>query len=1094
MNVALLDLQYELTGVDIKSSIGPSQTERKSVLTYLSSEVDKCMLYDNISLMEQSKNIVECSNKNVNSCSNAIEPKQYPKHTKRTCSYDMNYNGEQLAIKKVKLEVHKLSISSEAKMYNHPGEIPSKTPKSIKVEYTNKCINKGVNWDQKEKPKFQDNHTSYVQVHDNDADVIVLDTFENSLYFEPVLTADKVDICLKNNITCNPLFSSDELRNEKQSLKSPCYLKEISRDGNCFYRSISYALTECEDNHIDVRIAVANFLASNADTFVGFLRRNFTCVTQYLKCQKIMENGVWATEVEILVAAKMLGVDIYVYDEELKRWHIYGGQITRMGVVTTNKGIYLNHTDGNHYDVVLSVSNVKDTFCRETNKNSASSKEVFKCFDEFKNTENSDEPVKKKRKMKKESDSFVKENVSPCKSETIESIKVPKRKICRKKINNRKKCKEAKEKMRLKRSKDIVSSTIYNTNETYREKKKASQKRRYHSDELHQTQKKNSVKYKYKSDEMHRSRKKNNERKKYRSDEEHRFQKKNSERNKYRTDDEHRFQKKNSEKTKYRTDEEHRFHKKNSERNKYRTDEEHCFRKKNSERNKYRADEEHRFQKKNSERNKYKSDEMHCFRKKTANNNKYKINESYRLRKNTFERMKYRKDHAFRTRKKRYLAKKYKNDAYFRCFHNMYYRLRYKFNHSYNKAKKHNSHLQYCRNKNLKMSRQCKDKYRRNLFFRAKKISSLRFKYKMDAVHRSSIRTKWKRHFDQKKKIFDVINKFKNSFCSGPDYVCSVCLKLLFRTQVIQCHESKYKLTGCISHKYLHICSVSCSKNCVLTASRSNLWICYTCHRKLKENIVPAECWTNNLQLNDVPDVLSKLNSLERHLIAKTIPFMKIITLPKGGQFAVKGPVVSVPSDMSKGVSVLPRQPCDDQFVRVKLKRKLSYKGYYEYRNVNTKNVLDALEYLKENNKWYSDIDIDTMWSIKEDDNMEISEDVCSIENDNASTEAEHINGEHGKNEIGINDGNTENGSNEEDVDDEDESHGNALDSCLQPVNIGQRLLDEQFGDIMCIAPCEGSTPLRILFNLWTEAQTFPTLFPQGLHTYHEKRNARLVV
>ena len=69
---------------------------------------------------------------------------------------------------------------------------------------------------------------------------------------------------------------------------------------------------------------------------------------------------------------------------------------------------------------------------------------------------------------------------------------------------------------------------------------------------------------------------------------------------------------------------------------------------------------------------------------------------------------------------------------------------------------------------------------------------------------------------------------------------------------------------------------------------------------------------------------------------------------------------------------------------------------------------------------------------------------------------------------------------------------GLPLDSCFQPVNIGQQLLDEEFADILCIAPCEGSTPLRILFNLWTEAQTFPTLFPQGLNTYHEKREQKI--
>ena len=42
--------------------------------------------------------------------------------------------------------------------------------------------------------------------------------------------------------------------------------------------------------------------------------------------------------------------------------------------------------------------------------------------------------------------------------------------------------------------------------------------------------------------------------------------------------------------------------------------------------------------------------------------------------------------------------------------------------------------------------------------------------------------------------------------------------------------------------------------------------------------------------------------------------------------------------------------------LRVKLKRKLCYKGYYEYQFVNTNSVQAALEHLKTKNKWYSSV------------------------------------------------------------------------------------------------------------------------------------------
>jgi hypothetical protein len=53
--------------------------------------------------------------------------------------------------------------------------------------------------------------------------------------------------------------------------------------------------------------------------------------------------------------------------------------------------------------------------------------------------------------------------------------------------------------------------------------------------------------------------------------------------------------------------------------------------------------------------------------------------------------------------------------------------------------------------------------------------------------------------------------------------------------------------------------------------------------------------------------------------------------------------------------------------LRVKLKRKLSYKGYYykgyyEFQFVNLKHVMAALKYLKNNNHWYKNVEINAAW------------------------------------------------------------------------------------------------------------------------------------
>lgn len=51
--------------------------------------------------------------------------------------------------------------------------------------------------------------------------------------------------------------------------------------------------------------------------------------------------------------------------------------------------------------------------------------------------------------------------------------------------------------------------------------------------------------------------------------------------------------------------------------------------------------------------------------------------------------------------------------------------------------------------------------------------------------------------------------------------------------------------------------------------------------------------------------------------------------------------------------------------LRVKLKRKLSYKGYQEYQFVNPHHVVTALNFLIKNNAWYKDVQIDINWESK---------------------------------------------------------------------------------------------------------------------------------
>ena len=649
---------------------------------------------------------------------------------------------------------------------------------------------------------------------------------------------------------------------------------------------------------------------------------------------------------------------------------------------------------------------------------------------------NCEEPPSKKIRMNSASDIFDQEGNKSCKDASIEPRRVsPRFKGKTRKTGYKRKLKEQKMKMKLSRVKPILKESKYKTDELYKTKQKAAKKTKYKTDDLYRSKIISAEKTKYKTDDLYQSKTISAKKTKYKTDDLYRSKIISAKMTKYKTDNLYRSKIISAKKTKYKTDDLYRSKIISAKKTKYKTDD--LYRSKiiSAKKTKYKTDDLYRSKIISVEKTKYKTDDLYRSKIISAKKTKYKTDDLYRSKIISAKKTKYKTNDIYQSRKKRAIFLKYNTDPNFRLSHNMYHRIKYKCNALHRNYMLQKSRLQVRQKKNLRFYQGCKDKYLRNVLFRAKKLCALRLKYRLDHTYSAALRRKQKISYHKKKSICDVISKFQNFHCNGPEYVCSVCLKLLFRTQVLQCHKLKYKISRCISEKYLHVCTSSCSKDCMIKLCRGKLWICYTCHRKLKQNKVSSEAWTNNLQLNDIPDTLLKLNSLECHLISQNISFMKIVCLPKGGQFSVKGPVVSVPSNMSKGVSVLPRQPCDDQLVRVKLKRKLSYKGYYEYRNVNTKNVMDALQYLKKYNKWYHTIDIDAMWTIE---HTEESETV--VNDDNSETVKNDECGEEldiDKEEKLVLNKTAQNETNKEAIhEDNDKLRGLPLDSCLQEETI----------------------------------------------------------
>ena len=206
----------------------------------------------------------------------------------------------------------------------------------------------------------------------------------------------------------------------------------------------------------------------------------------------------------------------------------------------------------------------------------------------------------------------------------------------------------------------------------------------------------------------------------------------------------------------------------------------------------------------------------------------------------------------------------------------------------------------------------------------------------------------------EKERDYNVmIQSFKEACKEVPVYICCICYRFQFRKQIVSFVQKKYIYTDLAkrcaidtpTHEKLDDCDKSCPK--------CSKWICKNCHYHIQRGYTPNQAWANNLGLCERPDILQKLNQLEKHLISPMIPFMKIMTLPKGLQKGIHGPVVCVPCDLPQVTNTLPRPINDETMVKVKLKRKMEYKGHHLYQNVSVTRIYAAIDSLKKCNPHY---------------------------------------------------------------------------------------------------------------------------------------------
>ena len=382
-------------------------------------------------------------------------------------------------------------------------------------------------------------------------------------------------------------------------------------------------------------------------------------------------------------------------------------------------------------------------------------------------------------------------------------------------------------------------------------------------------------------------------------------------------------------------------------------------------------------------------------------------------------------------------------------------------------------------------------------------------KYIEQRARRARLR---KRYLIQK-----AISNFRKKIKHGPTHVCTVCHRALFPKGVNRCKREDYVknphvVSACLTGTYVHVCNDECRDCCTVPDERKQEWICPTCHDHLMRGNMPPLAMANNLELIQIPPELSDLNILERHISSKYITFAKIVPLPKGQQRLLCGNVVCVPSDVEKTVNTLPRLRSESQVMRVKLKRRLCFKGHQMFQTVTWKKVLKALRTLKRIHPEYKDITIrdetelcdptindeeegdsqieDIMENDEygDDDLMDIDrfeQNALNQPHDSPADEEHHID------ILPCNDNQQQGHSNSSEQDGDQQTGGIVLESCLQPIDIADEVLTFSEG-IYNIAPAEGNKPVNFFRTPKLESMAFPVQFPTSVNTFDDARPIKL--
>ena len=181
--------------------------------------------------------------------------------------------------------------------------------------------------------------------------VLVLETSAPPRKFMPPVASERK--IMANILGLRPGKPGRRFGNRADVLSEPKTRESTDKDGNCFFSCINFILTGEMEEHMTVRTKIVEHMS----TIIKKLEKySGKCLTEeYLAHMR--SRSIWATDVEIVATANLLGHDIVSYTKrgDSKVWLTYPAKFSLDLDKLSKVALYIDHVDESHYVVVKTV-------------------------------------------------------------------------------------------------------------------------------------------------------------------------------------------------------------------------------------------------------------------------------------------------------------------------------------------------------------------------------------------------------------------------------------------------------------------------------------------------------------------------------------------------------------------------------------------------------------------------------------------------------------------------------------------------------------------------------------------------------------------